>query len=268
MREGRVSAEEDRREGPLTFNQLADLYVERYVKPRALRTAYSIEYRLKPLCEFLGPKTLTEIKTADVEDFVAELRKPRHVVRKDTYELKPASINRHLALLRRVFNWAVAREHLDRSPFRRGNEVLVHLFREDNQRKRRIPEDEEEALLYAAPPILRAMLITALDTGMRRGEMLALRFGDIDWTAQTITLRGETTKNGKTRQIPVGTLRLKAVFLNGCAWMLVEKRNQTTFQSSATKWVSRLEVSERHGRRQCFVRIRSILSGRKEEPTH
>ena len=212
VREGRVSAEEDRRERSLTFNQLADLYVERYVKPRALRTAYSIEYRLKPLREFFGPKALTEIKTADVEDFVAELRKPRHVVRKDTYELKPASINRHLALLRHVFNWAVAREHLDRSSFRRGNEVLVHLFREDNQRKRRIPEDEEEALLYAAPPILRAMLITALDTGMRRGEMLALRFGDIDWTAQTITLRGETTKNGKTRQIPVGTLRLKAVF--------------------------------------------------------
>ena len=42
--------------------------------------------------------------------------------------------------------------------------------------------------------------------------MLALRFGDIDWTAQTITLCGETTKNGKTRQIPVGTLRLKAIF--------------------------------------------------------
>ena len=44
------------------------------------------------------------------------------------------------------------------------------------------------------------MIITALDTGMRQGEMLALRFGDIDWKRQLIVLRGETTKSRKTRR--------------------------------------------------------------------
>jgi integrase len=83
-------------------------------------------------------------------------------------------------LLRHILNWAVAREYLERTPFRRGGEVLIRLLKEDNQRKRRITEDEEEALLEAAAPMLRAMIITALDTGLRRGEMLALRFGDIE----------------------------------------------------------------------------------------
>jgi integrase len=48
-----------------------------------------------------------------------------------------------------------------------------------NKRRRRVSEEEETALLAVASPHLRLMIIAALDTGMRRGEMLALRFGDI-----------------------------------------------------------------------------------------
>jgi integrase len=46
------------------------------------------------------------------------------------------------------------------------------------------------------------MIIAALDTGMRRGEMLALRFGDIAWK-RMITLRGATTKSRRTRLVPI-----------------------------------------------------------------
>jgi integrase len=66
------------------------------------------------------------------------------------------------------------------------------------------------------------MIITALDTGMRRGEMLALRFGDIDWADQTITLRGPTTKSGKTTKIPIATLRLRAVL----EWLRLDAAGQ------------------------------------------
>jgi integrase len=52
------------------------------------------------------------------------------------------------------------------------------------------------------------MIITALDTGMRQGEMLALRFGDIDWTRQLIVLRGETTKSSKIRAVPIATTQV------------------------------------------------------------
>ena len=81
---------------------------------------------------------------------------------------------------------------------------------EDNKRRRRISESEEAALLAVASPHLRSMIIAALDTGMRRGEMLALRFGDIDWTRRMITLRGATTKSRRTRLVPIAA-RLLAV---------------------------------------------------------
>jgi len=58
---------------------------------------------------------------------------------------------------------------------------------------------------------------------MRRGEMLALTFRDVDWTNQVITLRGETTKSGRTRMLPIATLRLKAVL----EWLRLDEANET-----------------------------------------
>jgi integrase len=194
-----------------TFDQLADWYVERYVFPRGLRTRGSIECRLRPLRAFFGAVKLRDIRIADLDNFVADLRTPRRVWRKENQLLAVATINRHIALVRHILNWAVARGYMDGTPFKRGSEPLIRLFREDNRRRRRISEEEEQRLLVAARPLLRARIVAALDTGMRRGEMLALRFGDINWLEQTLLLRGETTKSGRTRKVPVATLRLRAV---------------------------------------------------------
>jgi integrase len=196
---------------PLTFSTFAEAYKQRHVLAKGLALADTIDYRLKPLIERFGDRLISEIKTADIEDFVADLKKPRVVNSIDGRTLSPASINRTLGLLRHMLNWAVGREHLDRTPFRRGTEVLVRLEREDNKRRRRVSEEEEAALLAVASPHLRSMIIVALDTGMRRGEMLALLFGDIDWQRRLIVLRGKTTKSRRTRVVPVGTSRLLAV---------------------------------------------------------
>jgi len=196
---------------PLTFQAFSETYVERYVKAKGLRTAGTIDWRLKPLRAHFGDRLLTDIKTADIEDYIADLKKPRTVNRQEDRRLAPASINRQIALLRHMFNWAVGREHLDRTPFRRGSEPLIRLEREDNKRRCRLSPDEETRLLAAAADYLRPMIIAALDTGMRKGEMLALRFCDIDRDRQLIVLRGGTTKSGKTRLVPIGTVRLKSV---------------------------------------------------------
>ena len=90
--------------------------------------------------------------------------------------LAAASVNRSIEILRHMLNWAIGREYLDKTPFRRGTETLVRKLREDNKRRRRISEEEEQRLLAHAPAHLRSLIIVALDTGMRRGEMLAVRF--------------------------------------------------------------------------------------------
>ena len=69
---------------------------------------------------------------------------------------------------------------------------------------------------------------------MRRGEMLALRFGDIDWTRRMITLRGATTKSRRTRLVPIGTARLLAVL----GWLRLDSEGEhkgDDYPSSATR---------------------------------
>jgi integrase len=208
---------------PLTFRQLAEVYKERHIFAKALAIGKTIDYRLKPLMDHFNDRPIAEIRTADVEDFIADLRRPRIVNRRpEPRTLTNASINRTIELLRHMLNWAVGREYLDRTPFRRGTETLIRKLREDNQRRRRLTEEEETGLLEVAPPFLRSMIIAAVDTGMRQGEMLALRFGDIDWKRKLIVLRGATTKSRKTHPVPIATTRLRAVL----EWLQLEADGQ------------------------------------------
>jgi integrase len=197
----------------LTFNRFADLYIERYVKASHLASAGTIDYRMSLLRKHLGKKLLTDIKTADIEDFVARLKEPCRLAaaQKSLRVRTPATINRYLSLLRHMFNWAVGREYLDRTPFRRGTQTLVRQELEDNRRHRRVSKDEEQRLLEHAPDYLRPLLVLGLDAGLRRGEMLAMTWADVDARPGWLRLRGETTKSGKTRWVPVATARLKAV---------------------------------------------------------
>jgi integrase len=204
---------------PMTFRELAAIYNERHVVAKGLAIADDYDWAVRPFVTRFGDWALSDIRTADIEDLIADLRKPRVIGRRPGLRtLSAGSINRTVDLLRHMMNWAVGREYLQRTPFQRGTETLIKNLHEDNKRRRRVSDDEESALLRVAPPHIRAMLVAALDTGMRRGEMLALRFADIDMARGLIVLRGETTKSKKSRLVPLSTERLRAVL----AWLRLD----------------------------------------------
>jgi integrase len=188
---------------PMTFDEFGDTYIKRCVELRGLRSRSTIVYRMRALRARFGKRQLAESHIADVEDMVRDLKKAGK---------KTATVNRHLALLRAMLNWAVEREYLDKTPFRKGSQALIKLERENNQRSRRLSADEEKALLAKADGMLRALIVDALDTGMRRGELLSLRFGDVDLVKSVIHVRPENAKSKRGRSIPIATERLKAVF--------------------------------------------------------
>ena len=208
------------RPAPLTFRTFAEIYRTRHVIPKRLALAADYDWSIRPFLDRFGDRPLTEIRTADVQDFVADLQAPSVIGRRPGLRVRrPATVNRIVDLLRHMLNWAVGREYLERTPFKRGSEMLITKLREDNTRRRRIDDAEEAALLAAAPTVyLRALIIAALDTGMRQGEMLALRFADVDLERGLLTLRGETTKSRKTRVVPISTARLRAVL----AWLRLD----------------------------------------------
>ena len=115
-----------------------------------------------------------------------------------------ASVNYEMAVFAHILTKAVEWEMLETSPFKKGKRLM---FKIDNGRIRYLSKPEIEALMQACDdlkihsPHLRATVEMALLTGMRRGEVLGLRWEDIK--GDFIYLKGDQTKSAKARQIPV-----------------------------------------------------------------
>lgn len=77
----------------------------------------------------------------------------------------------------------------------------VKLSQENNRRLRYLSQEECQALIDACALHLRPIVITALNTGMRLGEILSLKWEQIDLKHGFILL--DKTKNGERREIPI-----------------------------------------------------------------
>jgi integrase len=111
-------------------------------------------------------------------------------------ETKPGTINRELTLLRTMLRQAVRDGLIHRNPF-----DGVKLMREPPGRVTRLSPADEERLLGACGPRLRAVVTVALHTGMRLGEILALRRRDVDLDAGLLSI--EQSKSGRRRDLPL-----------------------------------------------------------------
>jgi integrase len=79
----------------------------------------------------------------------------------------------------------------------------VKLYKLNNGRIRYLTNEEQIALLKECSLKLRTLVLLAADTGFRAGELQALRWGDVSFKANTITVQGENAKNGETRTNPM-----------------------------------------------------------------
>lgn len=179
----------------ITFAQYARQYLKWSRENK--RSWKSDECRMRALVGHFGPKRLCDIAPIDIERFKVERRKD--VTRRgQTRSL--SSVNRELQLLRHVFTLAL-RDGTTRTHPMKGK---VKLFREDNKIERYLTDEEEARLLDACQgryEHLRPIIVTALYTGMRRGEIFSLKWSDVDFKASLIHVR--QSKTGKPRIIPM-----------------------------------------------------------------
>jgi integrase len=199
----------------LTFRAFSKIFLDRHVAPR-LKSADTITYRMGKLNAHFGDRLLTDIKTADIEDFLATLAQPVKLgpTHKTPRARGNGTINRYRSTLVTMFNFAVRRDYLMATPFSKGTTptTLIPQLAEPDKRDRRLSPAQEQQLLQAATaPFLKLLITTALYSGMRRGEMLALTWADLKARPGWIRLRKDTTKSAKTRWVPVHP-NVQAVF--------------------------------------------------------
>jgi integrase len=134
------------------------------------------------------------------------------------------SINRELGFLRHVFSTAITWDKAASNPVKK-----IRFAREDNGRIRFLTLEEEERLLAHCTDPLRPLVITALNTGFRRSELLSLTWQDVDFKRGLITVRAAYAKNGESRSVPINALlrrTLEAVRINTSSAMTFGTRLQ------------------------------------------
>ncbi len=200
----------------MTFAELCTYYEKLYAKEAeyvegrkvaGLRSVATVKTQLQTLQDHFGERPIRSLTYGSIRQFRDSRFKAKT---RSGGERSIASVNRELALLRRMLNVAVAEGWLIRNPFSQGKPLISSA--DEKKRERIITRGEEGALLAACSAAkrghLRAIIIAALDTGCRLGELLKLRWRDVDLEAGQITLIAFNTKTATARTVAL-TTRLK-----------------------------------------------------------
>lgn len=152
---------------------------------------------LKNLTKTLGSFTLDEIT-------------PNHLINYQTNRLsegkKPATVNRELSCLRSLINVAIRRDvYNGRNPI-----SGIKFLEENNQIERILTLEEEVRLLNASPLHLKPIIITALNTALRKSEILHLKWENVDLKKDIMTIQVESSKNKRQKRIPLNS-KMKAL---------------------------------------------------------
>ena len=197
---------------PILFEDFAEDFLETHSKINK-RSWRSDEYLLANLKSFFINTFLSNIGAEMVERYKAQRIK----------QVSPATVNREIALIKTMLNKAVAWGRIPSSPIA-GR--VVGKLKEKNARERILTSEETGRLIEAASPNLKPILTIALNTGMRRNEILSLKWENVNYSAGHVYI--DDSKSGRSRKVPMNRLVIDA-------FMGLPKRNQLVFYNPETK---------------------------------
>jgi integrase len=172
------------------------------------------EQMLNHLCEFFGKEVpLTEVTPVKIESYKIQRQG----------KVADSTVNRELALLKRMFNLAITWDlYSGLNPVRK-----VKFFREFNNRLRILSPEEEKKLVQNAIPYLQDLICFALNTGLRTGEIFSLRWSHVDLQRGILAVFASKTQT--IREIPINSETRKVLE----AWKL-NKKNEIVFYNPQT----------------------------------
>jgi integrase len=152
--------------------------------------------RCKRLRRELGKIPLSDLSPAHLASYRDERLKT----------IKPSTVKRELSILSSAINIAIIDWGI---PIPSNPVSITRIPKYDGSRNRRLKDGEEEKLLAIAKPVYRRAIIIAVETAVRRGELLNIRESHINFGKQTLHL--PVTKTDTPRTIPLSTRAIAAL---------------------------------------------------------
>lgn len=181
------------RHGDLVEGNIDEVFA-RYYEEKAIyqtRPAQTLT-RLSNIKSWLNVKFLSEINEPIISQMVAKIRK----------EFKNATVNRYLALLSVVLNTAKDEWHYN------CNHIKISKFKlpEPAENVKYIKDSETiKKIVDRAPPHFKPLIITAVNTGLRLGNLLKLKWENVDFSNDLITVKVKCRNKdgGKNHSVPM-----------------------------------------------------------------
>jgi integrase len=156
--------------------------------------------RAKQFLSYLAETPIGRITKNDIVRY-RKLRQSDHFKGQDRENPKPLSettLNRDVEVIRHLLFWAADEGFIPTNPIAR-----IRMVRERGQRRPVMSVADERKLLSACSDHLQPIVIAALDTGMRRGELLNQLWEHVDFDRNLLSVTHSKTAEGEHRSLPL-----------------------------------------------------------------
>jgi integrase len=175
----------------LTFAELSELYLRAAPQFKKASTVAGDKKRIAVLKKApWASKLLCRLRREEINRWVTE---------RTAGGASGATANRDVCLASAIVGWAIERGMCEDNPFRK----VARLSERGRKRETYLTAGEARLLLSKAPEVIRPVLLCALTTGMRRGEILSLDWSDVDLEKGVLLVQPEREKAGRGRPVPM-----------------------------------------------------------------
>lgn len=211
----------DPRLGQITFGEWSAEVEATRLNRRESTRARDATYLRSLILPAFGKRALATIRPHEIRQWVADLEQRSYA---------PATIAKAYQILSRCFRVAVTDGLLPRTPCRE-----IKLPKNDRGEKRFLSPTEVETLATAIQDRYRVVVLTGAYTGLRFGELAALRIDDLDTLRRTLRVDEQLSRQGSSTMVP-GPLKSKKAYRTiGIPAFLVEEMaaHLTVFPSAS-----------------------------------
>jgi len=184
-----------------TVADLIEEYLEKWARPRKRSAAEDERMLRKDVLPAWGERKAKDITRRDVITLVDGIAERG----------SPIQANRTLAVIRKMFNFAISRDIVDATPA-----AMVKAPSKENQRDRVLSAEEirtfwrglDEAAMSTG---VKIALKLQLATAQRKGEIAGAALSEFDFDGKVWTIPGDRSKNGQAHRVPLSALALDLI---------------------------------------------------------
>ena len=235
-------------------------YVDCLTEPWVLSQVTALELivgaRDKRDASFLPARKVALLTTADFKD-----HRKREVAR----GVSQRTINYRFAIIRAALNLEAKQ-----TPSNVGKIPYIPFVTVNNTRDGFLEYDDHARLLEELPQSLKALFVVAFHSGCRLGELLSMRWSDVDWRNRIVRL--PKTKNGKKRNLPFwGSieehLKAQKAYRDGnhpeCELLFFWMEEDTEIDHGGIRQAPGTPISDGHGTTPSSARMSRIRTSKR-----